>query len=99
MKPTAYLINISRGNVVDEEALLRALEEHWIAGAGLDVFATEPLPEDSRLWDLPNVILSPHIAGSTENEIEMATGLFTDNLKRYLSGDRLFNVVDKKKGY
>ena len=99
MKPTAYLINISRGNVVDEEALLRALEEHWIAGAGLDVFATEPLPEDSRLWDLPNVILSPHIAGSTENEIEMATGLFIDNLKRYLNGDRLFNVVDKKKGY
>jgi len=99
MKPTAYLINISRGNVVDEEALLRALEERWIAGAGLDVFATEPLPKNSRLWDLPNVILSPHIAGSTENEIEMATGLFTDNLKRYLNGDRLFNVVDKKKGY
>ncbi|UCH42336.1 MAG: D-2-hydroxyacid dehydrogenase [Dehalococcoidales bacterium] len=99
MKPNAYLINISRGNVVDEEALIRALEEQWIAGAGLDVFATEPLPGDSKLWGLPNVILSPHIAGSTENEIEMATALFAENLRRYLNGDRLFNVVDKKKGY
>lgn len=99
MKPTAYLINVSRGNVVDEEMLIRALSENWIAGAGLDVFATEPLPVESRLWGLPNVIYSPHVSGSIENEIEMAADLFIDNLKRYLNGDRLFNVVDKKKGY
>ena len=67
MKPTAYLINTSRGEIVDEEALIRALDEHWIAGAGLDVFTTEPLPADSRLWGLPNVIFSPHIAGNSED--------------------------------
>jgi phosphoglycerate dehydrogenase-like enzyme len=99
MKPTAYLINIARGNIVDEEALIRALDEHWIAGAGLDVFATEPLPADSRLWELPNVIFSPHIAGGMEDYNIRATELFCDNLRRYLSGENLFNVIDKKKGY
>jgi phosphoglycerate dehydrogenase-like enzyme len=99
MQPTAYLVNIARGDVVDEEALSRALEEGWIAGAGLDVFATEPLPTDSRLWVLPNVILSPHVSGDIECEYELATELFAENLKRYLNGDRLFNVVDKKRGY
>lgn len=99
MKPTAYLINIARGNIVDEEALIRALDEHWIAGAGLDVFATEPLPADSRLWEFPNVIFSPHIAGGMEDYNMRATELFCDNLRRYLSGENLFNVIDKKKGY
>jgi len=99
MQSTAYLVNIARGDVVDEEALSRALEEGWIAGAGLDVFATEPLPADSRLWALPNVILSPHVSGDIECEYELATELFAENLKRYLNGDRLFNVVDKKRGY
>jgi phosphoglycerate dehydrogenase-like enzyme len=99
MKSTAYLINIARGGVVDEEALIRALEEHWIAGAGLDVFTTEPLPTDSRLWELPNVILSPHISGSAEDNTVRATELFLENLRRYLNGEKLFNVVDKKKGY
>ena len=99
MKPTAYLIDIARGNVVDEEALVRALDEHWIAGAGLDVFATEPLPSDSRLWELPNVILSPHIAGGHEDYNLHATELFCENLIRYLNGKKLLNVVDKKKGY
>ena len=99
MKPTAYLINVARGEVVDEKALVQALEHEWIAGAGLDVFATEPLPADSRLWDLPNVVFSPHISGDIEGEFELATDLFVDNLKRYLSGNRLRNVVDTAKGY
>lgn len=99
MKPTAYLINIARGNIVDEEALIRALDEHWIAGAGLDVFATEPLPADSCLWESPNVIFSPHIAGGMEDYNIRATELFCKNLRHYLSGDNLLNVIDKKKGY
>jgi len=99
MKPTAYLINIGRGKTVDETALTRALEENWIAGAGLDVFVTEPLPVESRLWELPNVIFSPHVAGEIEDYNLPATKLFADNLRRYLSGKRLRNVVDKRKGY
>jgi len=99
MKPTAYLINISRGNIVDEAALTRALEENRIAGAGLDVFVTEPLPVESRLWELPNVIFSPHVAADIEDYYLPATRLFADNLRRYLSGKRLRNVVDKKRGY
>ena len=99
MKPTAYLINVARGEIIDEAALVRALEQGSIAGAGLDVFATEPLPADSRLWELPNVVLSPHVSGNIEDEFELATDLFVDNLKRYLQGDRLRNVVDKERGY
>jgi D-2-hydroxyacid dehydrogenase (NADP+) len=99
MKPSAYLINIARGNIVDEEALIRALDERWIAGAGLDVFAAEPLPADSRLWEFPNVIFSPHIAGGMEDYSIRATELFCENLRRYLSGKSLVNVIDKKKGY
>jgi len=99
MKPTAYLINVARGSIVDEAALTRALEENWIAGAGLDVFVTEPLPVESRLWELPNVIFSPHVAAEIEDYDLQATRLFADNLRRYLSGKRLRNVVDKKKGY
>jgi len=99
MRSTAYLINIARGGVVDEEVLIRALDEYWIAGAGLDVFATEPLPTDSRLWELPNVILSPHVSGGMEDYTIEATELFSENLRRYLDGKRLLNVVDKKKGY
>lgn len=99
MKRSAYLINIARGEIVDEPALVRALEEGWIAGAGLDVFATEPLPPDSRLWELPNVIFSPHIAGGMEDYVLRATEIFCENLKRYLSGKRLLNVVDKRRGY
>ncbi|MDP2932081.1 MAG: D-2-hydroxyacid dehydrogenase [Chloroflexota bacterium] len=99
MKPTAYLINIARGPIVDEAALTRALDEHWIAGAGLDVFATEPLPADSRLWGLPNVVLSPHVAGKMVNYNEMATELLCENLRRYLSGLKLLHVVDMRRGY
>jgi phosphoglycerate dehydrogenase-like enzyme len=99
MKSSAYLINIARGGLVDEEALTRALDEHWIAGAGLDVFATEPLPTDSRLWEFPNVIFSPHVAGWMEDYNIRATEIFTENLRRYLNGEKLRNIVDKKKGY
>lgn len=99
MKPTAYFINIARGGIVDEEVMVRALEEKWIAGAGLDVFATEPLPVESKLWELPNAILSFHISGTMENYGKLANELFLKNLKRYVEGKKLFNVVDKKKGY
>ena len=99
MKSTAYLINIGRGGIIDEGALVRALSENWIAGAGLDVFATEPLPVDNKLWELPNVIFSPHVAGGMEDYNIKATELFCENLRRYLDGKKLFNVVNKKVGY
>ena len=100
MKPTAFLINIARGGIVDEEALIRALVENWIAGAGLDVFVTEPLPPESKLWELPNVILSHH---SSALELSVyfvkVTEQFCESLKRYLNGEQLLNVVDKQVGY
>jgi phosphoglycerate dehydrogenase-like enzyme len=99
MKPTARLINIGRGFLVDEDALIRALDEKLIAGAGLDVTYTEPLPQKSRLWLFDNVILSPHISGGMEDYMLRATNLFCENLRRYLNGKRLLNVIDKKKGY
>ena len=99
MKPTAYLINIGRGQLVDEEALIRALSGNWIAGAGLDVFATEPLPAESKLWELPNVILSHHVSGGREDYNIQATELFCENLKRYLNEKKLLTVVGKKRGY
>ena len=99
MKHTAFLINISRGSIIDEAALIRSLEEHWIAGAGLDVFQTEPLPANSRLWELPNIIFSPHIAGGMDNYIEQATAIFCDNLKRYIAGEKLLRIVNKHRGY
>ena len=102
MKSTACLINIARGNIVDEAALIRALEEKWIAGAGLDVFAEEPLPPDNRLWELPNVIHSAHIGGDWEGNVELLrkiTSQFGTNLLRYLDGKPLYNVVDKSKAY
>ena len=99
MKPSAYLVNISRGATVDEGALIKALREGWIAGAGLDVFEEEPLPSDSPLYDLENVILSPHIAGFTLRYDERASDLFAENLRCYLAGAPLLNLVDKARGY
>ena len=99
MKPTAYIINIARGGIIDEAALIKALDEKWIAGAGLDVTEREPLPAESRLWDFPNVILSPHVSGGQEDYMTRATELFCDNLRRYLAGKKLRNVIDRKKGY
>jgi len=99
MKPTACIINIGRGGIIDEKALICALDENRIAGAGLDVFATEPLPADSLLWELDNVIFSPHVAGGMEDYMARATEIFCENLRRYLNGKKLINVIDKKKGY
>ncbi len=99
MKPTAYLVNIARGPIVDEAALIQALQEGWIAGAGLDVFEQEPLPNDSPLWDLDNALLSPHVAGFTPCYDERATTLFAENLARYVAGEPLLNRVDKTRGY
>jgi len=99
MKPSAYLINIGRGGIIDEDILARALRENWIAGAGLDVFATEPLPPESKLWELPNLLFSPHVSGNMEDYIGQATEVFCKNLKRYLEGKKLLNVVDKQRGY
>jgi phosphoglycerate dehydrogenase-like enzyme len=99
MKPTAYIINIARGGIIDEEALVRALEEKRISGAGLDVTVPEPLPPESPLWDFDNVILSPHVSGGMDEYMERATDLFCENLGRYLAGKRLRNVIDRKKGY
>ena len=99
MKPTARLINIGRGRLVDEKALIRALDVKAIAGAGLDVTYTEPLPKESPLWNFENVILSPHISGGMEDYMLQATTIFCENLRRYLDGKRLLNVVDRKRGY
>lgn len=99
IKPSAFLINIGRGGVVDESALVRALQEGWIAGAGLDVFAQEPLPASSPLWKMDNIILSPHIAGLTPHYNERAADVFGRNLRRYLDGRPLLNQVDLEKGF
>lgn len=99
MKKTAYILNIGRGDIINEPVLIKALEEKWIAGAGLDVFTTEPLPVLSRLWELPNVIQTPHVSGSVEDYVGKACDIFARNLERYVAGRRLFNVVDKKRGY
>jgi len=99
MKPTAYLIDVSRGGVVDHGALVEALGNRWIAGAALDVFPVEPLPQSSPLWELPNVILSPHIAGTSGLYLERAAELFAENLRRYLADEELLNRYDPKLGY
>ena len=99
MKPTAYIVNIGRGATIRQDALIRALQEGWIAGAGLDVFNTEPLPQDSPLWDMENVIVTGHYAGMTPEYDTRALDIFLDNLKRYRTSQALVNVVDKRLGY
>lgn len=99
MKPSAVLVNVGRGEVVVEAALVAALREGRIAGAGLDVFEEEPLPPESPLWAMPNVIVTPHSAGDTPHYAERALGIFVDNLSRYRDGRDLVNVVDPARGY
>ena len=99
MKPSAFFVNVSRGAVIDESALVQALRSGRIAGAALDVYETEPLPRESPLWDIPNLYLSPHIAGSSGRHPERVTDLFCENLRRYVAGEPLVNVLDKKRGY
>jgi len=99
MKPSAYLINVTRGGIIDEPALASALREGRLAGAGLDVCEQEPLPPDSPLWEAPNLILTPHQAGASQHRPRKTFEFFRDNLRRYLSGQPLLNVVDKKRGF
>ena len=99
MRRSAYLDNVSRGTVVDKSALIDALCTGKIAGAALDVFETEPLPASSKLWDMPNIFITPHIAGNPTEYTRRALEIFLENLKRYLAGQELTNVVDLAKGY
>ena len=99
MKPSAYFINISRGAVVNEGDLVTALEQGLIKGAGLDVFEQEPLDETSHLWDMENVIITPHLAALSPNYLDRAIKLFADNLARYLQHKEMLNVIDKDRGY
>ncbi len=99
MKPNACLINVGRGPLIDEAALAEALREKKISGAALDVFDQEPLPEDSPLWDLENLLIMPHTAGISEKMWERHYALFSENLRRYLSGQPLLGLVDKHRGY
>jgi phosphoglycerate dehydrogenase-like enzyme len=99
LKPTACLVDVSRGGVVDHNALVEALSEKRLAGAALDVFPVEPLPPGSPLWDMPNVILSPHIAGASGRYFDEAADLFAANLQRYLTDQPLLNEFDLRRGY
>ena len=99
MPDASYLVNVSRGKIIDETALVAALRNGKLAGAGLDVTYTEPCPPESPLWEQQNVILTSHSAGSSQHVRRRAMQLFIDNLHRYVKGDPLVNVVDKQKGY
>ncbi|HEX3092501.1 MAG TPA: D-2-hydroxyacid dehydrogenase, partial [Candidatus Angelobacter sp.] len=98
-KPGAFLVNVSRGALVDEAALVKALREHKIGGAALDVFEQEPLSRWSPLWKMPLVLITPHTAFLTENVWSRHYEVFTANLKRYMAGQPLEGVVDKSRGY
>jgi phosphoglycerate dehydrogenase-like enzyme len=99
MKPSAYLYNIARGKIVDEAALIMALQEGRIAGAGLDVFEEEPLPPNSPLWRMENVLITPHISGLSPRYLTRVAELFAANLTRYLDGRPLHNLYDAERGY
>lgn len=99
MQSHALLVNVTRGKIVDGPALHRALNNGSIGGAGLDVTPEEPLSADSPLWDMPNVIITPHVAGGSPIRLDRTVGLFCDNLERLLVGKSLLSVIDKEKGY
>ena len=99
MKSHALLINVTRGRIVNGPDLIRALEDGLIGGAGLDVTPEEPLPSDSPLWDMPNVIVTPHVAGGSPIRQDRTVDLFCQNLKRFLSGKPMVSQIDKRKGY
>jgi phosphoglycerate dehydrogenase-like enzyme len=99
MKDSAFFINIARGEICDQQALLQALQNHTIAGAALDVTDPEPLPSDNLLWTLPNVFITPHASGLTTRYTDRAIQIFTANLQAYLAHKTLYNVVDQEKGY
>jgi D-2-hydroxyacid dehydrogenase (NADP+) len=99
MKPTAFFLNLGRGEIVDEEALIQALNSGKIAGAALDTFWAEPLPKDHPFWGMKNVIVSPHVAGMSDVYVEQALSIFEENLRRFLKGERrsLINLVEWQK--
>jgi phosphoglycerate dehydrogenase-like enzyme len=99
MKPGAFLVNVSRGPVVDTTALVEAVKSGKLGGAVLDVFDEEPLPAESPLWDAPNVIITPHIAGISKKNMDALVDLFVINIGRYLKGQELYNLIDPENGY
>ena len=99
LRPTAWLVNVARGAIVDEDALLAACREGRIGGAALDVFSTEPLPADSPWWDLPNAIITPHVSNSSPRLRQRTLSLFVENVRRFERDEPLLNLVDKKVGY
>ena len=99
MKPTGIIVNITRGGIIDEPALIECLNEGRIAGAGLDVTKIEPLPEDDPLWDTPRLVITPHIAGWSNDRSRSVVQFFCENLRRYKAGEPLQNLVDQQQGY
>ena len=101
MKPSAIVINVGRGPVIDETALIRALQQKRVASAALDVFEHEPLPEDHPFWNMENVLISPHCADRTHDPdwLDLSAQFFVENFRRYVAGESLLNVVDKEAGY
>jgi phosphoglycerate dehydrogenase-like enzyme len=99
LRPGSFLVVVSRGGIVDEAALVEALRSGRLAGAGLDVAETEPLPEDSPLWDAPNLVLTPHCSGSSPQTHERLWALLEDNVRRFVAGEDLLNLCDKRAGY
>jgi phosphoglycerate dehydrogenase-like enzyme len=99
LKPTAYLIVVSRGGIVDEPTLISMLKEGKLAGAGLDVAAREPLPPDDPLWGAPNLVITPHCSPASRQTAESGWAIFRDNLARFLAGEPMATPVDKRRGY
>lgn len=99
MKKSAYLINLTGGKAIDEKLIARALREKWIAGAAVDAFAKQPLSPESELWDAPNVMITARIAGAAAQKWDLMLPIFKDNLKRFIAGENLRNLVDKELGY
>jgi D-2-hydroxyacid dehydrogenase (NADP+) len=99
MKSTAYLVNVARGGLVDEEALVAALQSGQIAGAGLDAMAVEPLPEGSPLWDMPNVVITPHVGGGRGRSMDGAITFLVENIRRFVEGEQLLGIVDRQARY
>jgi D-3-phosphoglycerate dehydrogenase len=99
MKPGAFFVNVARGQVVDEAALIDALASGKLAGAGVDVAEVEPLPAESPLWAMPNVLITPHVGAQSARRIDDATDLFLYNFERFLRGEPILNLVDKELGF
>jgi phosphoglycerate dehydrogenase-like enzyme len=99
MQRHALLINVTRGKIVEEDALMEALRSGQIGGAGLDVTPREPLPDDHPLWTMENVVITPHTAGGSPHRLDRSVRLFCENLKRFLADEPLLSVIDKRKGY